>query len=91
METIKGVIKIPDGKGGWKKLPTVKGDKGDKGDPFVYEDFTQSQLAILKGDKGDRGEVGPPGQLEGASAIVVGNYRISHNYDTNSLDIEVIE
>ena len=27
--------------------------KGDKGDPFVYDDFTPEQLAKLKGDKGD--------------------------------------
>ena len=30
-----------------------KGDKGDKGDAFVYEDFTDEQLANLKGEKGD--------------------------------------
>ncbi len=29
------------------------GDKGDKGDAFTYEDFTQEQLDDLKGDKGD--------------------------------------
>lgn len=27
--------------------------KGDKGDPFRYEDFTPEQLAALKGEKGD--------------------------------------
>ena len=27
--------------------------KGDKGDPFTYEDFTPEQLADLKGDKGE--------------------------------------
>ena len=27
--------------------------KGDKGDPFEYEDFTPEQLAALKGEKGD--------------------------------------
>ena len=27
--------------------------KGDKGDAFVYEDFTEEQLSNLKGDKGD--------------------------------------
>ena len=30
--------------------------KGDKGDPFTFEDFTPEQLATLKGEKGDRGE-----------------------------------
>ena len=48
----------------------VKGDKGDKGEPFRYEDFTPEQLTLLaltwdkltpeqkaeiKGEKGDRG------------------------------------
>lgn len=28
------------------------GKKGDKGDPFTYEDFTSEQLALLKGDPG---------------------------------------
>lgn len=32
--------------------------KGEKGDPFTYEDFTPEQLASLKGDKGDKGETG---------------------------------
>lgn len=34
-----------------------KGEKGDKGDPFTYSDFTPEQLESLKvkGDKGDRG------------------------------------
>lgn len=27
--------------------------KGDKGDPFTYDDFTPEQLAALKGEKGD--------------------------------------
>ncbi len=29
--------------------------KGDKGNPFTYDDFTEEQLAKLKGDKGDIG------------------------------------
>ena len=29
------------------------GFKGDKGDPFTYDDFTPDQLALLKGEKGD--------------------------------------
>ena len=31
----------------------VPGDKGEKGDPFTYADFTPAQLAGLKGPKGD--------------------------------------
>lgn len=33
----------------------LKGDKGDKGDSFKYEDFTPEQLETLKGSKGDDG------------------------------------
>lgn len=32
--------------------------KGDKGDPFVYEDFTPEQLAALKGEPGTPGKDG---------------------------------
>ena len=32
-----------------------KGDKGDKGNPFIYEDFTPEQLAALKGETGEPG------------------------------------
>ena len=40
-----------------------KGDKGEKGDAFVYSDFTPEQLEGLKvkGDKGDMGPQGPQG------------------------------
>lgn len=43
-----------------------KGERGDKGDAFTYEDFTPEQLASLKGDKGDRGEKGEQG-IQGAT------------------------
>lgn len=32
--------------------------KGDKGDPFTYDDFTPEQLEALKGEKGDKGDDG---------------------------------
>lgn len=35
--------------------------KGDKGDPFTYDDFTAEQLAALKGAKGDKGDKGDTG------------------------------
>lgn len=38
------------------------GQKGDKGEPFRFEDFTPEQLASLKGEKGDRGEKGEQGE-----------------------------
>ncbi len=37
------------------------GPQGEKGDPFIYEDFTPEQLAALKGEKGDTGATGPQG------------------------------
>lgn len=46
------------------EVPNTKGDKGDKddtgekGDAFVYEDFTPEQLASLQGPKGDQGNDG---------------------------------
>ena len=42
-------------------IPGTQGIKGDKGDPFRYEDFTPEQLEALKGPKGDKGEDGRDG------------------------------
>lgn len=39
-----------------KESGDFKGDKGDKGNPFTYEDFTPEQLAALVGPKGDKGD-----------------------------------
>ena len=36
----------------------LKGEKGDKGEPFTYDMFTEEQLASLKGEKGDKGADG---------------------------------
>ena len=44
-----------------KGVDYFDGEKGDKGDPFTYEDFTLEQLASLKGDKGDKGTDGKDG------------------------------
>ena len=48
------------------KNPTIqmgtqgpRGERGPKGDPFTYEDFTPEQLESLKGPKGDPGAPGP--------------------------------
>ena len=47
-------------KGGTNDEPTfdfafdnIKGDKGDQGKAFTYDDFTPEQLEALKGEKGD--------------------------------------
>lgn len=50
------------------KFSNITTVKGEKGDPFRYEDFTTEQLLNLKGEKGakgDTGERGPQG-LAGA-------------------------
>lgn len=49
----------------------LKGDKGEKGDAFTYEDFTPEQLASLKGEKGADGIDGKDGSngLDGADGV----------------------
>ena len=42
--------------------------KGEKGDPFTYEDFTQEQLDALKGEKGEKGDTGEKGETGEAGA-----------------------
>jgi hypothetical protein len=50
---------------------SLKGDKGDKGEPFTYQDFTPEQLASLKGEKGDKGDKGDKGEqgIQGIQGI----------------------
>lgn len=40
---------------------TSRGEKGEKGDPFTYEDFTPEQLEALRGPEGPQGEKGDKG------------------------------
>ena len=42
----------------WVNNGPLQGAKGDKGDPFIYADFTAEQLEDLKGPKGDKGDAG---------------------------------
>ena len=48
--------------------------KGEKGDPFEYEDFTEEQLAALKGEKGDPGDVASFNGRVGAVVPQSGDY-----------------
>ena len=41
----------------WLNLDKLQGPKGDKGDAFTYQDFTDEQLASLKGDKGEDAKI----------------------------------
>lgn len=54
----------------WRAIPAdiLVQMKGDKGDPFVYSDFTEQQLKDLKGPKGDTGNDGKTPILESVNA-----------------------
>lgn len=43
------IIKVRDSNNVIHSIPAIKGDKGE---PFKYEDFTESQLNALKGTDG---------------------------------------
>lgn len=49
-------------------LASLKGDKGDTGDPFTYDMFTPEQLAALTGPVGPQGETGPQG-VQGVQGV----------------------
>lgn len=49
----------------------LRGPKGDKGDPFLYSDFTAEQLEALRGPQGAPGQDGLDG-LDGEDAQIVG-------------------
>ena len=66
----------------WENVGNIKGEKGDTGDTFTFEDFTPEQLATLKGDTGDIGETGAKGDT-GASAYV------NVNHDAGIINIGV--
>lgn len=51
MKFANGTVRDEDG------VTVIEGVKGDKGDPFTYEDFTEEQLNGLK-IKGDQGQIG---------------------------------
>ena len=51
------------GLNGWADAASgVQGPKGEKGDPFTYEDFTPQQLEALRGPQGIQGPQGLAGQ-----------------------------
>ena len=58
---------------GWVNNGPLQGAKGDTGDPFEYEDFTEEQLAELVGPTGPAGKDGAAANITGASASVDNN------------------
>lgn len=50
-EWVGTVLKVTSASG--TSEADLKGGKGDKGDAFTYDDFTEEQLADFKGEKGD--------------------------------------
>ena len=44
-------------------LESLKGKKGDKGDPFTWDDLTAEQKKELTGPKGDKGDTGGIGYV----------------------------
>lgn len=44
------------------------GDQGEKGDPFLWQDFTEEQLAELKGDPGESAQFGLGAKISGVDA-----------------------
>ena len=44
-------------------LESLKGEKGDKGDPFTWDDLTAEQKKELTGPKGDKGDKGGIGYV----------------------------
>ena len=44
-------------------LESLKGEKGDKGDPFTWDDLTAEQKKELTGPKGEKGDTGGIGYI----------------------------
>lgn len=44
-------------------LESLKGEKGDKGDPFTWDNLTAEQKKELTGPKGDKGDKGDTGEI----------------------------
>lgn len=47
------ILKIKNDLGEWESITVCKGEKGDA---FTYEDFSEEQLASLQGPQGEPGQ-----------------------------------
>lgn len=63
------------------RLGSIIGPKGDQGDAFTYEDFTEAQLAALTGPQGPVGPTGNPGEdgfsPEVSVTTITGGHRVT--------------
>ncbi|HZJ99959.1 MAG TPA: hypothetical protein VFC79_08135 [Tissierellaceae bacterium] len=51
-------FKIGNGMDNWNDLPyATQGEQGEKGEPFIYDDFTEEQLEELRGPRGLPGSI----------------------------------
>lgn len=69
----------------WLNLGKLQGPKGDKGDAFTYQDFTDEQLAALKGKDGE------DAKINGVNSIsIVQGDNIVLTQNDNTLTISTI-
>ena len=69
----------------WLNLGKLQGPKGDKGDAFTYQDFTDEQLAALKGKDGEDAKINGVNSI----SIVQGNNIVLTQND-NTLTISTV-
>lgn len=73
VESDTGYLKVGDGKSPFPKLKYLTGDKGakgDKGDPFTYDDLTEDQIAELRGKEIDLSNYATKEQVDALSGEV---------------------
>ena len=68
-------------------LESLKGEKGDKGDPFTWDDLTAEQKKELTGPKGDKGDKGDTGEI---GYIFFGSDNDGHLYVVIAEEIDEI-
>lgn len=86
-----GMKEVPSANIKGKDGLSIKGDKGDKGDAFTYEDFTEEQLAALKGEKGDTGSVNVVHIFGDSETDAMSQKAITGFFETNEKRLERLE
>ena len=72
-------------------VDTVVAEKGEKGDPFTYEDFTEEQLEALRGPAGEKGEQGYQGVDGESGAYGKSAYEIAQDYGFEGTEEEWLD